>query len=153
MANSIDYRKLNEKTVGDAYPLSNINDILNQLGGAKIYFSVLDFASGFHQIPMDPADAHKTAFSTPYRHFQFSRMPFGLKNARIKEPPATFQKLMDQILVGLQGTEMFVHMDDIVVYANSLRKYEIKIMKLMQRLHGNLTLQPDKCEFLRYEIA
>ncbi|CAL1680952.1 unnamed protein product [Lasius platythorax] len=59
----IDYRRLNEKTTGDAYPLPNISDILDQLGGAK-YFSVLDLASGFHQIPIDPKDAHKTAFST-----------------------------------------------------------------------------------------
>lgn len=80
----IDYRLLNEKTIGDAYPLPNISDILDQLGSAK-YFSVLDLAFGFHQIPMAKRDAAKTAFSTPYGHFQFKRMPFGLKNA-----PATF---------------------------------------------------------------
>lgn len=144
----IDYRKINEKTLGDAYPLPNICDILDQLGGAK-YFSVLDLASGFHQIPMDPADAHKTAFSTPHGHYQFSRMPFGLRNA-----PATFQRLMDQILTGLQGTELLVYMDDIVVYASSLREHDIKIEKLMKRLRAaNLMLQPDKCEFLRHEVA
>jgi transposase InsO family protein len=144
----MDYRKLNEKTVGDAYPLPNICDILDQLGAAK-YFSVLDLASGFHQIPMDPGDAHKTAFSTPHGHYEFLRMPFGLKNA-----PATFQRLMDQILTGLQGIEMFVYMDDIVIYASSLREHDIKMEKLMQRLRSaNLTLQPDKCEFLRHEVA
>jgi len=144
----IDYRNLNEKTIGDAYPLPNICDILDQLGGAK-YFSVLDLASGFHQIPMDSADAHKTAFSTPHGHFQFERMPFGLKNA-----PATFQRLMDQTLSGLQGAELFVYMDDIVVYASSLREHDIKMDKLMERLReANLKLQPDKCEFLRHEVA
>jgi len=79
-----------KKTIGDAYPLPNITDILDQLGNAK-YFSVLDLVSGFHQIPKDPKDASKTAFSTPYGHYQFKRMPFGLKNA-----PATFQRLMDK---------------------------------------------------------
>ncbi|XP_036142126.1 uncharacterized protein LOC118645358 [Monomorium pharaonis] len=144
----IDYRKLNEKTIGDAYPLPNICDILDQLGGSK-YFSVLDLASGFHQIPMDPMDAHKTAFSTPHGHYQFARMPFGLKNA-----PATFQRLMDQVLSGLQGIELFVYMDDIVIYASSLREHDIKIDKLMSRLRSaNLTLQPDKCEFLRREVS
>jgi len=144
----IDYRNLNEKTIGDAYPLPNICDILDQLGGAK-YFSVLDLASGFHQIPMDSADAHKTAFSTPHGHFQFERMPFGLKNA-----PATFQRLMDQTLSGLQGAELFVYMDDVVVYASSLREHDIKMNKLMERLReANLKLQPDKCEFLRHEVA
>lgn len=95
----IDFRALNEKTLGDAYPLPNITEILDQLGSAK-YFSVFDLASGFHQIPMHESDTHKTAFSTPFGHYQFNRMPFGLKNA-----PATFQRLMDQVLSGLQGAD------------------------------------------------
>lgn len=144
----IDYRLLNEKTIGDAYPLPNITDILDQLGSAK-YFSVLDLASGFHQIPMAPEDAPKTAFSTPYGHYQFKRMPFGLKNA-----PATFQRLMDNVLSGLQGNELFVYMDDIVIYAHSLHEHEIKFKRLMKRLEAaNLKLQPDKCEFLRHEVG
>lgn len=144
----IDYRALNEKTIGDAYPLPNIVDILDQLGSAK-YFSILDLASGFHQIPISKNDVPKTAFSTPYGHYHFKRMLFGLKNA-----PATFQRLMDNILSGLQGNEMFVYMDDIVIYVKSLREHEIKFNKLMKRLEdANLKLQPDKCEFLRTEVA
>ena len=144
----IDYRRLNEKTIGDAYPLPNICDIMDQLGGSK-YMSILDLIRGFHQIPMDPADAHKTAFSTPHGHYEFTRMPFGLKNA-----PATFQRLMDQVLTGLQGVELFVYMDDIVVYASSLEEHNIKMNKLMDRLRAaNLMLQPDKCEFLRHEVT
>lgn len=69
----IDYRKLNDKTIGDAFPLPNITEILDQLGSAK-YFSTFDLASGFHQIRMSQEDAHKTAFSTPYGHFQFKRI-------------------------------------------------------------------------------
>ncbi|KAL6418728.1 hypothetical protein ACFW04_011837 [Cataglyphis niger] len=144
----IDYRSLNKKTIGDAYPLPNITDILDQLGSAK-YFSVLDLASGFHQILMASKDAPKTAFSTPYGHYQFKRMPFGLKNA-----PATFQRLMDNVLSGLQGNELFIYMDDIVIYAKSLKEHKVKFNKLMERLRkANLKLQPDKCEFLRREVA
>lgn len=144
----IDFRALNEKTLGDAYPLPNIVDILDQLGSAK-YFSVFDLASGFHQIPMHESDAPKTAFSTPFGHYEFKRMPFGLKNA-----PATFQRLMDRVLSGLQGTLLFVYLDDIVIYASSLREHEMKFNKLAERLRAaNLRLQPDKCEFLRKEVA
>jgi len=139
---------LNDKTIGDAYPLPNIVDILDQLGGAR-YFSVCDLASGFHQIKMDPADSHKTAFTTPFGHYEFDRMPFGLKNA-----PATFQRLMDLVLSGLQGEELFVYMDDIVIYATSLEEHARKYNLLIERLRrANLKLQPDKCEFLKTEVT
>jgi len=121
---------------------------LDQLGGAR-YFSVCDLASGFHQIKMDPTDSHKTAFTTPFGHYEFDRMPFGLKNA-----PATFQRLMDLVLSGLQGEEVFVYMDDIVIYATSLEEHERKYNLLMERLrNANLKLQPDKCEFLKTEVT
>jgi len=144
----LDFRSLNEKTIGDAYPLPNITDILDQLGGAK-YFSVFDLASGFHQIRMHPDDSHKTAFSTSHSHYEFDRMSFDLKNA-----PATFQGLMDRILTAMQGTEIFVYLDDIVLYTNSLREHEIKFQKLINKLReAILKLQPEKCEFLRKEVS
>lgn len=143
----IDFRKLNDVTIGDAYPLPLITDILDQLGGAK-YFSIFDLASGFHQIEMDPSDKHKTAFTTPHGHYEFNRMPFGLKNA-----PATFQRLMDLVLKGLQGNDLFVYLDDIVIYARSMDEHDAKFKKLAERLrNANLTLQTDKCEFLRTEV-
>ena len=76
----IDYRKLNEKTIPDAYPLPNITEILEHVGGAKL-FSVFNLASGFHQIEMEPRDRQKTAFSTPYGHYEYVCMPFGVNNA------------------------------------------------------------------------
>ncbi|XP_043263448.1 uncharacterized protein LOC122403783 [Colletes gigas] len=144
----IDFRSLNEKTVSDKYPLPQITEILDKLGGAK-YFSIFDLANGFHQIEMNKLDRQKTAFTTPRGHYEFGRMPFGLKNA-----PPTFQRLMDQVLTGLHGTELFVYLDDIVVYSSSLREHEIKIKKLFNRLreHG-LTLQTSKCQFLRREVT
>jgi len=120
---------------------------LDQLGGAQ-YFSICDLASGFHQIKMDPADNHKTAFTTPFDH-EFDRMPFGLKNA-----PATFQRLIDLVLSGLQGEELFMYMDDIVIYAASLEEHERKYNLLMERLRkADLKLQLNKCEFLKTEIT
>jgi len=98
---------------------------------------------------MHEDDAQKTVFSTPFGHYEFKRMPFGLKNA-----PATFQRLMDRILSGLQGTTLFVYLDDIVIYARSLQEHERKFNQLAERLrNANLRLQPDKCEFLRREVT
>lgn len=143
----IDYRGLNEKTVSNAYPIPHITDILDQLGGAK-YFSTLDLASGFHQISMHPESQHMTAFSTPFGHYEFKKMPFGLKNA-----PSTFQRFMDQVLSGLQGIELFVYMDDIVVYSSSLEEHSRKLKTLLGRLQtAGLSLQPDKCFFLERKL-
>ena len=144
----VDFRDLNQRTVGDAYPLPNITDILDQLGGA-MYFSVFDLASGFHQIRMAPEDQWKTAFSTPGGHYEYKRMPMGLKNA-----PATFQRLMDQIKRGLDCKETLVYMDDVIIHANTLTEHDKRVRQFFSRLtQTNLVLQPDKVHFLRKEVA
>ena len=139
----IDLLALNEKSIPDAYPLPSILETLEQLGTAK-YFSVFDLANGFHQIAMEEKDAEKSAFSTPYGHYEYMRMPFGLRNA-----PATFQRLMENVLSCLQGTELFVYFDDIVIYARSLEEHRYKFNKLAERLRkAKLKLRPSKCGFL-----
>ncbi|KAL7292694.1 hypothetical protein TKK_0013817 [Trichogramma kaykai] len=144
----IDFRELNKKTVGDAYPLPNITDIMDQLGEAS-YFSTFDLASGFHQITMKSEDKLKTAFSTLNGHYQYCRMPMGLKNA-----PATFQRLMDRVLRGLQNTEMLVYLGDIIIYAKDLKEHDAKVRRLLDRLRAaKLVLEPEKVNFLRKEVG
>ena len=87
----VDYRRLNLKTVCDAYPLPRIQESLDALVGAQ-YFSTLDLASGYHQISMDPRDQHKTAFTTPFDLYEYTRMPMGLASV-----PATFQRLVQTL--------------------------------------------------------
>ncbi|KAL7289564.1 hypothetical protein TKK_0016535 [Trichogramma kaykai] len=144
----IDFRAFNEKTIASAYPLPQIMEILDQLGKSK-YFPTLDLQSGFYQVPIDSADAYKTAFSTPFHHLQFRRMALGLKGS-----PGTFQALMDKVLSGLQGIELFIYMDDIVVYVNSIQEHKEKMFRLMGRLKSaNLTVRPDKCHFLKTTVT
>ena len=136
----IGFRLLNEKTIGDSYPLPNIADILDRLGTAQ-YFFIFYAVSGFHQIELDPNDRQKTAFSSLNRHYEYVRMPMGLKNS-----PATFQRLMDQVLLALQGTELFVYLDDIVIYAKDLEDHGKKVRRLPKQLkEANQLLQPEKC--------
>lgn len=117
----VDHRKLNKKTTGNAYPLPDIEEILDKLGQAK-YFSFLDLVIGYHQIDMDPSDIDKTAFSMKEGHWAYKRLPFGLKTA-----PATFQKMVNNVLSGLTGTKYLVFLDDIVIHANSVDDQERKI--------------------------
>jgi hypothetical protein len=88
----VDFRKLNDVTVGDSFPIPVISDVLDSLGKTK-YFSTVDCASGFSQIPVRTEDRTKTAFSTQYGQFEYKSMPFGLKG-----DPATFQRLMSTVL-------------------------------------------------------
>ena len=144
----IDYRKLNEVTDDDKYPLPNISDILDQLGKCE-YFSTIDLASGFHQIEIDPKDIPKTAFTVENGHYEFIRMPFGLKNA-----PATFQRVIESVLLGLLNERCLVYIDDIIVYSATIQEHISRLKEVFKRLRkSNLKIQPDKCEFLRKEVA
>ncbi|KAL4113894.1 hypothetical protein QTP88_017450 [Uroleucon formosanum] len=144
----VDFRKLNSITVGDAFPMPNITEILDQVGKAK-YFTCLDMASGYHQIKLHPDDREKTGFSTDQGHFEFQRMCFGLKGA-----PATFQRLMNQVLTGLNGINAFVYLDDVIVIGTSLEDHLNQLEKVFDRFQKyNLKLQPSKCEFLRKEVC
>ena len=144
----IDYRKLNEKTIEDKYPLPRIDEILDNLGRCT-YFSTLDLAQGFHQIEIHPESAEKTAFTVDNGHYEYTRMPFGLKNA-----PATFQRVMDTVLRPYLYKFCFVYMDDIVIFSKSLQDHIFHIKQIFTELEKyNLKIQLDKSEFLRKEVA
>lgn len=143
----IDYRKLNEKTVEDKYPLPRIDEILDNLGKCS-YFSTLDLAQGFHQIEMHHDSIEKTAFSVNNGHYEYVRMPFGLKNS-----PSTFQRVMDNVLREYLHKFCFVYMDDIVCFSKSLNEHIQHLRKIFQKLKEfNLKVQLDKSEFLRKEV-
>ena len=111
----VDYRKLNNVTHWDAYPLQRINTTLDSLNHCSL-FTTLDLASGYWQVDVTEQDKEKTAFSTPNGHFEFNVMPFGLTNA-----PATFQRLMECVLAGLSGEQCLVYIDDIIISVSHFR--------------------------------
>jgi len=134
----IDYRNLNEITVDDKYPIPVMDDILDKLGKCQ-YFTTIDLAKGFHQIQMDADSIPKTAFSTKNGHYEYTRMPFGLKNA-----PATFQRCMNNLLEDLIYKDCLVYMDDIIVYSTSLEEH-ISLKRVFNKLReANLNLKLDR---------
>lgn len=142
----IDYRKLNEVTIDDRYPIPNIDDILGKLGRCQ-YFTTLDLAKGFHQIEIDGRDVQKTAFSVEGGHYEFLRMPFGLKTA-----PATFQRLMNNVLGDYINKICLVYLDDIVIFSTSLEEHLESLKLIFRRLEEvKLMVQLDKSEFLKKE--
>ncbi|CAG2223353.1 Transposon Ty3-G Gag-Pol polyprotein,Transposon Ty3-I Gag-Pol polyprotein [Mytilus edulis] len=106
----VDYRKLNDRTIKDAYPIPRIEDNLDALNGSK-WFSSLDLDMAYHQIPMKLCDKEKTAFATPMGGlYQYTAMPFGLCNAA-----STFQRIIESALHGLQWHIEVLYLDDIIV--------------------------------------
>jgi len=140
-----DYRRLNNVTKPDRYPLPNIRDFTNNLRGCTV-FSKLDLVKGYHQVPMSETDICKTAIVTPFGLFEFLSMPFGLKNAA-----QTFQRLMDRIFRGLPY--VFIYLDDVLV-ASRNRKLHIKHLRVVLDLlvQNGLILNLDKCSFAQSEI-
>lgn len=144
----VDFRKLNEKTFDDKYPIPNISDVLDKLGNCQ-YFTTLDLASGFYQVEMHPEDIPKTAFNVENGHYEFLRMPMGLKNS-----PSTFQRVMDNVLKDLQNVVCLVYLDDIIVFSTSLQEHMVNLEKVFTKLReSNFKVQMDKSEFLKLETA
>lgn len=143
----VDYRKLNEKTISDRYPMPEINYVIDQLKGQQ-YFITLDLASGFHQIKMKEGDIEKTAFSINNGKYEFTRMPFGLKNA-----PAIFQRAIDDVLREHIGKICYVYIDDVIIFGKSLDEVLKNLEIILKALNNaNLKIQLDKSEFLHKEI-
>ena len=143
----MDYRKYNAVTHKDAYPLPNIQDIFDNLHGAKV-FTTLDLKSGYWQIPIATPDQPKSAFITHMGLFEFQRMPFGLCNA-----PGIFQRTMNKVLHGLVGKRCLVYLDGVIVFSKDDGEHLNNLQIVLDCLrHYKLTLKPSKCHFLKKSV-
>jgi len=144
----IDYRALNKLTVKNRYPLPRIEDLFDQLAGAKV-FSSLDLSQGYHQIRITPEDVPKTAFRTPMGHYQFRVLSFGLTNA-----PATFQATMNNIFRQHVGKFVLVYLDDILIFSKTEAEHKQHLDAVLQLLRDNkLYAKMSKCQFFQEELA
>lgn len=141
----VDYRALNAVTRKDAYPLPYISTILDRLKGAR-WLSSLDIKSAYHQVSVKKSSRECTAFTIPGRGlFQFRRMPFGLTNA-----PATWQRLIDQVIGAELEPYVFVYLDDIIVISPDFDTHIKVLGEVLDRLlSAGLTVSREKCHFCR----
>nr|CAI5824178.1 unnamed protein product [Callosobruchus analis] len=143
----VDYRALNAITVTDRYPLPLISDQLDRLAN-KNYFTTLDLAQGFHQVPMHPDSVDKTAFITPDGHYEYLRVPFGLANS-----PAVFQRVINKMLGQLRYGEVLAYIDDLLI-PSATEEEGLELLALVLDLveKAGVKLKLAKCSFLQASI-
>ena len=143
----VDYRKLNDVIKSDAYPLPNMEEMIDQLQGKQI-FSCIDLLSGFWQIPVDKETQDKLAFSTPFGQFTWNVMPLGIKKA-----PATFQRMMDFVLNSNEDKDTKAFLDDVTLATEDWESHWLSLENLFKKLKSaNLKVKAEKFKLGRKEV-
>jgi hypothetical protein len=128
----VDYRRLNDITITDAYPTPRVDNVIQALSGSD-FFTTLDCEKGYYQVKISEHTKQVTALTCPVGQFRWTRLPFGLKNA-----PAVFQRLMDIILAYLTWKSCMVFFDDVVVFSDSWEGHLVELDQVFGRLEASL---------------
>lgn len=143
----IDYSKLSDKVIKDSFPLPRIDDTFDHLSKAR-YFTVVDAASGFWQVPIKEADKEILAFCTPFGNYQWNVMPFGYTNA-----PAIYQRAMNETLDGSLFINCLVYIDDIIIYSENFNDHLKDINEVFTKLDSfGWKLKLKKCKFAQTKV-
>eukprot|EP00117_Sycon_ciliatum_P009189 scpid21588/ scgid11586/ Retrovirus-related Pol polyprotein from transposon 412; Protease; Reverse transcriptase; Endonuclease len=143
----VDYRRLNNATTKDAFPMPRVDDAINTMKGAR-YFTTLDLASGYWQVQLDGDAQEKSAFTTPFGLYQWKCMPFGLCNA-----PATFQRLMNNVLRDHLQKCCLVYLDDIIIFSRTLKEHLVHLRAVLDCLRSaHLKVKPSKCSIAQSSV-
>jgi transposase InsO family protein len=144
----VDYRQLNNITIKDSYSLPRMEEIFDSLHGAK-FFTTIDMKSGYHQIEVEEAHKERTAFTVgSLGFFEYNKMPFGLTNS-----PATYQRIMQDILGDYNMKICLVYLDDLIIFSNSFEQHIERLDMILKRLHeADLKLAPEKCFFFKSKV-
>ena len=144
---TIDYKKLNDVTVKDRFPLPRVADVIDSLEGKSV-FSTMDLSKGYWAVPIVEQDIPKTAFLTRDGLYEWTRMPFGLCNA-----PATFQRCINAVFAGLLWISMTAYIDDITVGSQDFMQHLRTLREVFLRLrHWGLCMKATKCKFFRQQV-
>jgi hypothetical protein len=143
----VDYRSLNDVTIKTKYPLPHIEDLFDQMIGARV-FSKVDLRSGYHQMKIRPCDIPKTTFSTRYGLYEFTVMSFVLTNA-----PAYFMNMMNKVFMEYLYRFVVVFINSILIYSKNGSDHEEHLRLVLQKLRDNqLYAKFSKCEFWLDEV-
>jgi hypothetical protein len=144
----VDYQLLNEVTIKNKYALPRIEDLLDQMRGAKV-FSKIDLHSGYHQMKIRWSDIPKTAFTTRYGLYQYTVMSFGLTNA-----PAYFMYLMNKVFMEYLDKFVVVFIDDILIYSKTEEEHEEHLRLVLQKLREHQLYEKfSNCDFWLKEVS
>lgn len=135
---------MNARTIRDAYILPNIEETFTAFGSAKL-FAIMDLKSGYYEVEEAEEYKPEIAFMCPLGFFEFSLIPFSIRNA-----PSIFQRLMESCVGDLHLKKVIVFLDNLIMFSDTLEEHEVRLMKVLNHLKDyGLMLSPDICRFLQ----